>query len=61
MLRSIKKWLQLQKQPVDNTIHISDSDHEWRDLSLSIKEMFASLPVENADDYEKLNIKEIED
>lgn len=52
MLRSFIKWLQLHKQPVVENIHISDSDHEWRDLSLSIKEMFASLPVENADDYE---------
>lgn len=52
MLRSFIKWLLIHKQPVDNTIHISDSDHEWRDLSLFTKEMFASLPVESADDYE---------
>lgn len=61
MFRSLKKWLQICKRPIIENIHISDSDHEWRDLSLSIKEIFASLPVENADDYEKLNIEEIED
>lgn len=61
MLRSLKKWLQICKRPIIENIHISGFDHEWRDLSLSIKEMFASLPVENADDYEKLNIEETED
>lgn len=62
MFRSIQKWLHVKKaQPVISHTKIPDSDADWRELSLSVKEMFASLPVENIEDYEKLNIEETED
>lgn len=61
MFKFIRKWVASRKCKMsDPSIHINKSDHDWQDLSLATKEMFAYLPIDQ-ENYEKLNINETEE
>lgn len=51
MFRSIQKWLADHKnQPELHNISVSDSDQDWRELSIFTKEILANLPPEDPED-----------
>lgn len=51
MFRSIQKWLAVHKnQPELHNISVSDSDQDWRELSIFTKEILANLPPEDPED-----------